>query len=315
MISALFVFSADSSKTAKVNPMLYPLEVRMENFIKNLADTSSFRTKRKVFGRIKKIKDVCKWKGVECNDSGEIHSIGWRSGDIGGSFDLEWFPHTITCFRCANTRISGKWDFALLPQSLTQLTLDNNTISGSICTADLPENLVRLGLDRNNFEGAVDLCALPVTIEYFDLSRNELTGALDFAKLPAGLTTLNLSHNKFSGSIDLSSLPEKLMSFSLQSNELGGDLELAFLPPQIILFDISENSFTGYIDLTLIQCLGKRSEDDDLQEYVSFDISQNEFIVEGIDEMDHVDFLEIVQKGQDPFTHGRFREPEMNVMK
>ena len=72
--------------------------------------------------------EVCTWKGIKCNDNGEVEVFAGLINRRDGT---------------------GTLDFKFLPSSMQQLTMVYYSLSGTIELADLPENMKRLKLLQN----------------------------------------------------------------------------------------------------------------------------------------------------------------------
>ena len=297
---ALLLACADTSKTSKVNPMLYPQETRLEKFFGDI-ETKRIRTKR-VFGTRKKIKAVCSWHGITCDASGEVEAIKWWDIRLNGQLDVAWFPHSVAVFMATSTSLKGTWDFAALSPKLREFNVSINFLKGTLDVTVLPANLHIINLGGNLFSGSIDLSKLQSEVQDLDLSDNNFWGSIDLENLPQGLISLNLSHNEFSGSADFFSLPPNICNLSVRSNNLSGDILLERVPQHMELFDISQNDFTGYVDLSTAPIFRNPEAD--------VDISQNQLTVSGRDEVSvHHNFIR--QAGE----HEEILDAHVNVMR
>ena len=249
MFIAALLTADDTPSTAKVSPMLLPAEVYMERFVEPIGNKDLFQTKKaRITGKKKKIKDVCNWAGVTCCESGAVKKVKWSRLSMGGSFDVQWFPLSVTVFECAFASLEGTWDFTGLPDILEVLNLQHNSLTGCAALTSLPTSMLALLLKGNKFEGSVDLLALPPALEVLDLYSNRFVGSVDLTRLPLSLRTLSLGSNMLTGSADCTQLPEQLYELTLRQNQLHGSFSIDSLPAGLRLCDISRNNFSGEID-------------------------------------------------------------------
>ena len=145
-------------------------------------------------------KPVSTWKGVKCEEHGEIISISWPG---------EWLKGTIA--------------FQDLPQTLLELNLGETVFS--------------CGELENFFEGTVPFDKLPPKLIKFDLGSNLFYGNVNLVQLPESLEDLRLNHNNFSGLVEFHSLPPLLSVLHLEWNKgLYGTVKKSILPVSLQIY-------------------------------------------------------------------------------
>ena len=172
--------------------------------------------------------DVCAWKGITCNDDGEVEEFRWVFKQENGT---------------------GTVGFEFLPWSIKIVVMWNNALSGTIQLADLPGKMEVVDISFNNLIGCLDLDKLPATVRTLSLSQNKFTGDISLENLPKGLEILSLTDNQLSGTICLTSLPTAFRSLHLHKNNFEGSLNFTQLPNSIRHIILTENHFSGTVNL------------------------------------------------------------------
>ena len=202
MIAFSLLYTADTTRPAKVSLLNFPQQALLEMLIDGLEPKSLFQ-KWCLPWQDPEYKDISEWAGVNCTNTGEVHSIDWMAKKLTGRLSLKYLPPTAESFN-----------------------VSRNKISGSITIEDLPECLRMLRMQENEISGTINLTALPKKMSALHLSNNLLSGTLDFTQLPASMRTIHLDNNDFTGTIDLQKLPELLIVLSATHNSIRGDLDL-----------------------------------------------------------------------------------------
>ena len=202
MIAFSLLYTADTTRPAKISLLNLPQQALLEMLIDGLEPRSLFQKWRFPW-QDPEYKDISEWAGVNCTNTGEVHSIDWAAKKLTGGLSLKYLPPTAEC-----------------------LNVSRNKIAGSVAMEGLPECLRILRMQNNELSGTIDLTALPKKLSTLHLSNNYLSGTLDFTQLPASMRTIHLDNNDFTGTIDLQKLPELLVVLSATHNAIRGDLDL-----------------------------------------------------------------------------------------
>ena len=128
--------------------------------------------------------DTCEWRGVTCDESGDVTKIWIVRALFTGSIDTRWFPSSVTNIELSTNTFYGEVAFDALPSSLVVCCLQENRLTGSIDLCHLPKRLQEINLGKNKFSGSIVLENLPPRLSVLFTHGNALTG------------TLNLSHLK-----------------------------------------------------------------------------------------------------------------------
>ncbi|KNH00572.1 hypothetical protein XU18_5209 [Perkinsela sp. CCAP 1560/4] len=117
--------------------------------------------------------EVCEWKDVICNTTGEIENFTWSGKKAAGTLGL-----------------------GLLPWSVKTLDMSINSLSGTIQLASIPEKMENFYLYRNQLTGSLNLNSLPVAMQKVSLGENNFSGEISLEQLPEGLELLYLAYNQ-----------------------------------------------------------------------------------------------------------------------
>jgi len=201
--------------------------------------------------------DVCDWKGVTCNDSGDVTDLSLVDAGLKGTLPYELFSSTkdtLQSLDLSDNELTGTLSDAIGSMSkLSVLRLENNKLESNIPPKlfSLPK-LMELNLANNWFEGPItttsdgpyaplksivlhdnwltgDLRAvgkLGGQLEMLDVNSNSLSGTLPNSLFAmANLSYLRLSHNHLTGTIsfELGRLTG-LKFLSLDRNEFQGTI-------------------------------------------------------------------------------------------
>mmetsp|Transcript_17462 Transcript_17462/g.24291 ORF Transcript_17462/g.24291 Transcript_17462/m.24291 type:complete len:212 (+) Transcript_17462:52-687(+) len=142
-------------------------------------------------------KPVSTWKGVKCEEHGEITSISWPGEGLKGTVAFQDLPQTLLelnladiVFYCGELEnfFEGTVPFDKLPPRLIKFDLGNNLFYGNVNLVQLPESLEDLRLNHNNFSGLVEFHSLPPWLSVLHLQwNNGLYGTIMPNVLPASL--------------------------------------------------------------------------------------------------------------------------------
>ena len=222
-------------------------------------------------------KEVCKWKGVQCDGRRRATDINWGeitrvAQSFAGTMDFDLLPPSITClalFHASHTMraaldtsalppsmsglilrgagIRAPIDLRRLPKFLQIFAVTSSMLTGSCSLTALPCRLTNLSLRENWLDGSIMLDHLPSTLESLDLSKNSLSGSLRLYHLPSRLALLNLNENKFYGEINFAHLlqNESLKEIHIRSNQVMGSLKIPSLPKSVDILDVTDNAFFG----------------------------------------------------------------------
>ena len=235
----LFTLTTDSP-LGRVSLAHLSNQSRMELLVEGFTETSKAKLRRSGGDFF----DICDWKEVDCDASGEIQSISFFSY-ARGSIALDFIPPTVTSFTAEGKRFTGTLDTRLLPPELTKLNLKSNALEGTVDMGSLPAALRTIALKSNNFSGNVDLTALPVTLHTIDLSENGFFGSVALDKLPSGLKDLYLYENQFDGEVFLDALPDSLRFLNIELNHFYGTFSLLRPPWAAVAYRAGSNDFCG----------------------------------------------------------------------
>ena len=277
MFLPLFFICADYPKTSKVNRVLYPPAIIMENFISGIERKEAIQTTKTFIVRQKQIKDFCEWKGVTCQGA-QVQRIDWGDHRLRGSLSMEWIPDSLEYLNASHNELTGEIALSCFPEVIITTVLDHNRLSGTIDFENMPIRLRFFCIGNNQFHGSFDMQSLPKEWKPFsiDISENAFSGSIDFAYIPRGVSLFDANSNKFSGSVRLFHLNEcaELVQFYIRNNELDGDIDLHDVRffTNLLRLDISENNFTGDAHL-------ERLRENNAQSLSLCDISLNKLTV------------------------------------
>ena len=147
MFQIMFVACADDA-IGRFDRSMLSQQSLMELFVFGLDNVD------RICGSRDDPREVCTWKGVTCNDDGEVEAFDWS---------MTWRDGT------------GTLEFNFLPRSMKDLRMHANALSGTIELAGLPENMKGLNLSHNALSGTLDLDDLPSSMEHLRLSDNKFT--------------------------------------------------------------------------------------------------------------------------------------------
>ena len=251
MLSQVLLYCADTGKTSKVNPMLYPAEVIAENFISDVKNKEMIQTTKSFFGKRKRIKDHCQWKGVKCRNA-TMTIAKWSNMGLVGSFAFQWCPQELGVLDASKNRLTGSLTLADLPREIMKsVSLEYNRMIGTIDFLNMPPCMQEFNIRGNQFHGSVEIDN--VNANMFDISENKFSGSFDFRKLAeTAIEIFNISDNEFSGTADFPKIEAcySMRQFSIRKNGFDGVIDISRLPlDSLELFDISENNFEGTVDL------------------------------------------------------------------
>ena len=165
-------------------------QARMELMVERMPEREKFQDENGAY------KDVCDWRGVECDTEGNVQKIQIIILDRSeGSIDLSYVPPHVTDLEvsCGAAAIQ------------THASVDAHM---------LPVNLERLNIGLGQLIGTVDMTKLPATLYSFTISENQCTGSFVLTSLPPGIEHIHARLNLFSGSLNFSSLPHNLVSLT-----------------------------------------------------------------------------------------------------
>ena len=144
-------------------------------------------------------KDICKWRGVQCNGRRRVKNVDWgTNGNIAESF-------------------AGVIDFEALPPSTQSLSLihASNTLMGTLDAITLPFDLRGCVIHRVGLNIPIDLRRLPPELKLFSVTMSAVRGTCCLSALPSTIIHLILRVNMLEGSITLDHLPNTLQMLDL----------------------------------------------------------------------------------------------------
>ena len=193
--------------------------------------------------------DVCEWKGITCNDDGEVEEFHWinKTENGTGTLGFEFLPWSMKTVRMFINALSGTIQLADLPGMMEELLLDGNQLTGSLELDRLPADVQGLALNSNKFTGEVSLENLPKCLEYLSLAENQLSGTICLTALPPALECMFLEKNNFEGSIDFTRLPKSMRYIYLSDNRFSGTVDLGNLPESMEELNVRKNTLSGTV--------------------------------------------------------------------
>ena len=215
---------ASATRRGKVSGATFPQEYALEKMVRGL--------KRKP-KRWTSETPACAWRGIHCDESGDVENILWSYEDLEGSVDLKHIPATAMRFCASGNGISGTVNLeSFSPGScLHCLRLDDNALSGSLDLTSLPRRIGVVNFSLNHLSGSLSLINLPPDLIELKLGHNYFSGPLTLTELPPNLQWFFLDHNNFEGSVDLHSLPHRMKLIYLHGNKLlSGSVRVEKLP-------------------------------------------------------------------------------------
>ena len=252
--AALLVSTADDTSSAhvaslrgRVRGSQLPPEYHLDIFLRNVANLHvSWTTDT----------DACLWKGVICDDSGQVVSLQWSMTGIGGYPQWSHLPDTIkTIYLGAlftSNSLRGTIEFAELPPTVREFVVDENCFTGRLILRDVPKSMQILHLRSNQLCGVIDWEDLPPMLQELDIIGNSFVGTLPLITLPYQMTRLYASKNNFSGSLELECLPQNMQRLHLANNHFTGTINITALPKSMRYLYLENNQFTGHVDASAI---------------------------------------------------------------
>ena len=198
---------------------------RMELFLSDFSEKDIEFLKEEESGDFK---DLCKWRGVECEDQ-VIKKVSWGQAfecDDETKVDLAVIPATVTTFQVEYNNLCGEFRAESLPQEIVRFDISGNHFTGSVVTSSLPRSLVFFFAVNCKLSGHFDFLSLPSDIQVIALSQNDLSGVFYHRGLPKALSHVYLQGNKFEGSIDVYALPASLVWLDLRENPITGEKDM-----------------------------------------------------------------------------------------
>ena len=184
-----------STVLGKARRFTLPQELVMEKFIQGIQNPDD---------SWKVDKPVSTWKGVNCEEHGEITSISWPGEALKGTVSFQDLPQTLLelnladrVFHCGELEnfFEGEVPFDKLPPGLIKFDLGNNLFSGSVNLVHLPESLEDLRLNHNKFSGLVEFHSLPPALSVLYLEWNiGLYGLINKRVLPVSLQRYDIGN-------------------------------------------------------------------------------------------------------------------------
>ena len=160
--------------------------------IKNLR-VADFKTPNRSLKEARK--EVCGWKGVEC-DNDYVNRIQWANTKF-QVHSLDWFP-----------------------PSLRKILLVHHAYTKILNTRNLARHLIVCIMRLCRIYGEVDLQTLPHNIEVLSLRRNSLSGCLYITQLPPSIRFIDLSSNQFEALyVDTTKLPRSLVNLAMHKEK------------------------------------------------------------------------------------------------
>ena len=200
--------------------------------------------------------DITDWRGVRCNENGEVLSIVWQGGIHRGPktpYDLQWIPPTVEQLELTRHPASN-FAAAYFPKSIGNVYISKCDISGTLEANELPRKISSLFLADNLLCGSIEWSALPRALVSLDLAKNHFEGSILCVHFPPFLEWVDLSRNNFSGSVDCADLPENLGNIRLNHNELSGEIDLSMycgdVEEDLGVMYMHHNAFAGAIRYT-----------------------------------------------------------------
>ena len=191
----VFVYCMDPVQDVKLWKLDYGNmndQQRMEVMIRDVNNKNDFLDEDGEY------KDVCKWKGVECDSNSNVVKIYWYN-DLnvkGGSIDLEYIPPNVTEFIVMSQSLNGTINVSFLPHRLLLFDMFENKLSGQLHLHNLPNHINEFFVGYNNLEGTIDLTMLPSSLEILGLNKNNFTDPINLIHLPMNLKSLWIYDNK-----------------------------------------------------------------------------------------------------------------------
>ena len=253
MLTGTIVFFAiDPDALGRVDHASLPQETLMELLLNNPND-------RRFTDSQGTLKTPCDWRGVHCNENGEISQIVWRGQRAGflrrqRTFErpihLRWIPSTIEKLVVYDWRAEN-FDPVYLPDKMQSLTLRKCNLKGTMEARNLPRSLLSIDLTQNAVSGTINARDLPLNLCKIELSKNALTGSVNLEDLPRNLVEVSFSHNQMTGTLNCINLPLNLKRLSLCHNQFFGVVDLLSLPDHLIRLALDHNKLSGPIDLRI----------------------------------------------------------------
>ena len=250
----LFHLCADTSALGRFDPSLLTDQQRMEMLVTPIVD-EKFSLLSEGYLLFKnsagEFLDIEKWRGVKCDDQGNVTSINWAMQNWAcGEVSLDKLPPKLVSFDIDKGvlkawRVRGVINTALLPRGLETLIVGGQAFGGTVDLELLPPPMIAFAAGGNYLEGTINLEALPKSMQSIELLNNNLEGTLCLTKLPASMRTLSLSENKFSGTTSLDYLPKGMLLLELDDNDLSGFVSLEHLPASLEKITLMQNFFQG----------------------------------------------------------------------